>query len=193
MRALAIIGSPNPKGSTAYLVGKIAQGLREKGVDTVEYCLGEQKINFCLGCKECYKEGKCIQHDDMDKIISDFKEADILIIGTPDYWGYVSGQLKVFFDRNTPYANTNEKRIPMLRERFGVSVSVREGGSDRENIEIVKAIEHYFGHMEVKPIGSVKVTRVSTLSDLLRDHQDKINEAYELGKNIPDLIEKKEL
>ena len=113
MKALCIIGSPNNNGSTAYIVDKIIEGMNECGIISTRYCLGNQKINYCLGCKKCYEKGICIQHDDMDLIIEDLKESDIVVIGTPDYWGYVTGHLKVFFDRCTPYANTNDNRIEM--------------------------------------------------------------------------------
>lgn len=190
MKALAIVGSPNPNGSTAYLIRTMLKGMEKVGVETRCYCLGEEKINYCTGCKMCYKDGKCIQHDSMDKIIEDFKEADIIIIGTPDYWGYVSGQLKVFFDRNTPYANTNPRRISMEKRRVGISVSVREGGTERENKSIVESIEHYFRHMEVEPVANLTVTKVSSLDDLKQNNQEKIDEAYELGKRILNLINK---
>ncbi len=191
MKALCIIGSPNNNGSTAYIVDKIIEGMKECGIDSRRYCLGKQKINYCLGCKKCYKEGICVQKDDMDEIIENYKSSDIIIIGTPDYWGDVTGQLKVFFDRCTPYANTNNNRINMKKKRYGISISVREGKTERENIVILNSIEHYFGHMEILPIGSISVTQTSTIDDLKKNHQKEIQDAYELGKNIIKLINEK--
>lgn len=188
MKALCINGSPRTRGSTACILENIQKGLEEVGVFVKYYCLGEVNINYCKGCKECYKEGICIQHDDMDKIIADFKESDIVVIGTPDYWSDVSGQLKVFFDRCTPYANTNANRVQMSKKRYGISVSVREGTTERENTVIVNSIEHFFGHMEVEPIGKITVTQTSNLEDLVRKHREKIVEAYQLGKDIHNRI-----
>lgn len=190
MKALCIIGSPRNSGSTAFLVDQVIKGMEEKGIEIARYCLGECDINYCFGCKECYVEGKCVQHDDMDKIIEDFKESDIMVIGTPDYWGDITGQLKVFFDRSTPYANTNPNRISMVKKRYGIGISVREGKTERENIVILNSLEHYFGHMEIEPIGNISVTQTSKLDNLLSEHQDKIKEAYELGKNVLNLINK---
>lgn len=184
MKALCINGSPHENGSTGYIISKIAQGMRESETEVVTYCLGQEQLSYCLGCKKCYEKGECIQQDSMDKIIADFKEADIIVVGTPDYWGDVSGQLKVFFDRCTPYANTNANRIPMPKKRYGISVSVREGTTERENSVIVKSIEHYFGHMEVEPVGSITVTQTSTLDNLLENHKEKVEEAYTLGKTL---------
>ncbi len=193
MKALCIIGSPRSNGSTAYIVDKIIAGMEECGVEAKRYCLGNTKINYCLGCKECYKDGKCIQNDDMNKIIEDLKESDIVVVGTPDYWGDITGQLKVFFDRNTPYANTNDNRnFNNNKQKYGISVAVREGKTERENLNIINSIEHYFGHMEILPIGNIAVTQTSTLEDLLTKHQKEIQEAYELGKSIVSLTKEKE-
>lgn len=78
----------------------------------------------------------------------------------------------------------------MTKKRFGISVAVREGGTERENKVIVESIEHYFGHMEVDPVAALTVTKVSMVDDLKQNNQDKINEAYELGKSIVNLIKK---
>lgn len=191
MKALCIIGSPRDNGSTAYIVDKIIEGMKDSKINSKRYCLGRQTINYCLGCKECYKDGTCIQKDDMDLIIEDFKKSDIVIIGTPDYWGDVSGHLKVFFDRCTPYANTNDNRISMKKKRYGISISIREGKTERENIVILNYIEHYFGHMEITPIERISITQTRTLNDLIMNHQKDIQDAYELGRNIINLIKKR--
>lgn len=191
MKALCINGSPRDNGSTAYLIEKVVQGMQEKGIKTKSYCLGNLKLNYCLGCKKCYEKGVCIQNDDMNTLINELKLADIIVIGTPDYWGDVSGQLKVFFDRNTPYANTNINRISMPHPKFGIAISVREGPEEFENTNIINSINHYFGHLEIQPIARLSVTDTSNLDDLLKNQQDKIEEAYQIGQRILDLVESK--
>ena len=67
MKAVCIIGSPRTNGSTAYLVDKVIEGMKETNIQTKRYCLGDLKINYCCGCKHCYKMGICIQNDDVQK------------------------------------------------------------------------------------------------------------------------------
>ena len=50
-----------------------------------------------------YIDGKCIQNDDVEQMVISILTADLVLIVTPSYWGDVTGQLKTFFDRNTPY------------------------------------------------------------------------------------------
>lgn len=107
-RALCIIGSPRENGCTSFIVQKVAQGMIDSGIDVKSYVLGVMDIKYCKGCKACYKSRKCVQRDDMDLIIKDLFESDIILVASPSYWGDISGQLKVFFDRCTPLYNSFE-------------------------------------------------------------------------------------
>jgi len=183
MKAICIIGSPRSSGSSAFIIDKIIEGMKKNNIETSRYCLGDMKINFCLGCKKCYEDGRCIQDDDMNIIMNDLFKADIVIIASPSYWGDVTGQLKVFFDRSTPFGDTNEKRISIPKGKKGISIAIRAGQSDRENRHIIESIEHYFGHLGIQPFGSLSIKGVDTINDLMVK-EDDINAAYEMGKSI---------
>lgn len=189
MQAVCIIGSPKNNGSTSYVVDKLIEGMKENNIEVKRYCLGDMNINFCCGCKKCYeKGGKCVQKDDMDLIMKDVIESDIVVIASPSYWGDITGQLKVFFDRNTPYGDTNENRRVIPSDKKGIAIAIRAGKTDRENIHILESIEHYFGHLGIIPISRLSIKETDTLEDLLRNHKKEIDEAYEIGKNIKNLI-----
>lgn len=188
MKAICIIGSPRTNGSSAIIVDKVIQGMKETNIVVSRYCLGDMSINFCLGCKRCYEDGgRCVQNDDMDVIMNDLIESDIIIIASPSYWGDITGQLKVFFDRSTPYCDTNEKRRNIPKGKKGISIAIRAGQSNRENIHIIESIEHYFGHLGIKPIGSLSIKGVNTIEDLYKK-EDELNKAHELGKSILNLL-----
>ena len=46
--------------------------------------VGKMKINGCLGCEYCHGkgEGKCIQKDDMEKIMPAYLESDSIFTAT---------------------------------------------------------------------------------------------------------------
>jgi len=188
IKALCIIASPRENGSTAYLVDKVIEGIKQSGAEVSRYYLGSTKIEYCTGCKSCEKTGECFQNDDVNIIIQDLVDADIVVIGSPSYWGDITGQLKVFFDRNTPYANTNINRTFKHRERVGLSIAIRTGTNEEENIHIINTIEHYFGHMGIKPVANLSVCGVSVLNDMLAK-EDVLKKAYELGVKITKEIE----
>lgn len=184
MKAVCIVGSPRANQSTAYLMDKVIEGIRECGIEISRYCLGKTNINFCIGCKKCYlTTGNCIHRDDMNIIMEDIISADIIVIGSPSYWGDVTGQLKVLFDRNTPYCDTNENRQDIPSGKIGMAIAVRAGASQGENQHIIQSIEHYYSHLGIKPVENLSVCAVDTLDDLLKK-PESINSAYMIGKSI---------
>ena len=182
LRAVCIIGSPKANGTTACVTDTIIEGMKVNNIDIKKYVLGEMDIKYCKGCMKCYESKKCIQNDDMNLIIKDLFEADIVIIASPSYWGDVTGQLKVFFDRSTPLSDTNGGTI-IPKGKVGVSVAVRTGNRVEENMNLIHAIEHYYGHLGIKPVKSFTVEGVQFREDFERK-EDKVKEAFQLGVNI---------
>lgn len=185
MKALCINGSPRKNGSTAYIINKISEGMRENNIEVNIYCLGDMNIKFCTGCKNCYKTGRCVHNDDINLIIEQLITSDLVLIASPSYWGDVTGQLKVFFDRNTPFCDTNpnNNKINIPHGKKGISISIRAGQSERENTHIIETIEHYYGHLGISPFERISITGIDKIEDLM-NKQKEIEKAYELGKNI---------
>ena len=181
MKALLINGSPRNFGSTSVLIEKVRQGLLRNGYETTVFCLGDLDINFCKGCKHCYETGECIISDDMQIIMESLAQSDVIVIGTPSYWGYVTGQMKVFFDRSTPYCDTNPKLKYISKLKKGLSIAVRTGLSEKENEGIIESINHYFGHMGITPAGSLSAVGIDSPKDL-DEKPDYLKQAFDLGR-----------
>lgn len=185
MKATCIVGSARLNGSTNYLIDTMIKGMKENAVEVKKYYIGNMNIGYCLGCKKCYTDGKCVQDDDVYKMVSDILSSDYVVIATPSYWADVTGQLKTFFDRNTPFGDTNPNRTLVAEKEIkGIAIAVRAGVRQAENDLLLNSIEHYFGHLGIDTVKKVSVLQTNTLDDLLTKHQDKINEIYEIGKSI---------
>lgn len=187
MRALCIIGSPRENGCTAFITEKVVQGMIDSGIDVNSYVLGALNIGYCKGCKTCYRTRKCVQRDDMDRIIKDLFEADILLVSSPSYWGDVTGQLKVFFDRCTPLCNTGVGGTSVPRGKVGISIAIRAGLRQEENLHLINCIEHYFGHLEIKPVERYMIERIDDISDF-ESRNEEVKRAYLIGRNILEKI-----
>ena len=187
MKVTCIVGSARTDGSTAFLIDTFIKGITDNHQNTEikKYNISTAKIGYCLGCKKCYENGICVQNDDTDKIVEDVLSSDFVIIASPSYWGDVPGQLKTFFDRNTPYGYTNEKRIKTSKKGAkGISIAVRAGKTEKENQTILDYIEHYYGHLDIEPIIRLSICETNTLSDLKTKHQLEIDYVYNVGKNL---------
>jgi multimeric flavodoxin WrbA len=180
-------GSPRKNGSINFVIDKIMEGIQgdNERLNITKYCLGELNIKYCTGCKNCYRTGTCILNDDINEIIVRIMKSDLIILGSPSYWGDVTGQMKVFFDRNTPYSNTNPNSIrnKIPKGKKGIAIAIRAGKTERENNHIIETIEHYYGHLGIEPIGRFSLTNIDKLEDLL-EREDEINRAFELGRSL---------
>jgi multimeric flavodoxin WrbA len=97
---LGISGSPKPNGNTAFAVRRALDRLAQEGFTTRFISLAGKTIHLCTGCFQCEHTRECIYHDDMDDILAGMRWCDGLILGSPVYFGLVSGQLKTVMDRS---------------------------------------------------------------------------------------------
>ena len=182
-----IVGSARSNGSCAYLIDTLVKGAKETNtdLDVKKYCISEADIQYCCGCKKCYEDGNCVYDDDVRKIVTDIVTADLVVMAAPSYWADVPGQLKTFFDRTTPYGDTNPVRnLKAEKEIKGIAIAVRAGVREAENELILNSIEHYYGHLGIQTTNRISVCQTDSLEDLLTKHQDAIEEVYQLGRNI---------
>lgn len=181
MRALCIVGSPRSDGSTARLVASIAEGMASRGIEVRTRALGDLHIGYCLGCRSCEQTRQCCQRDDMDLLTAEMLEADVLVLASPSYWGGVTGQMKVFFDRSTPLCSAKTGRTIVPPGKLGIGVAVRAGQSAAENRHLIDAFRHYLGHLGIEMLGSLTVEGVDNLADL-ETKPEALGAAYELGR-----------
>ena len=102
MKIVAINGSPRGKaGNTHVMLEALLSGMA--GAAVTRITLAEKTLHHCTGCYSCWNTtpGRCIQEDDMAGILAHMRDADLLLFGTPLYFGHVSGLFKLFFDRLT--------------------------------------------------------------------------------------------
>ena len=106
MKVLVMNCSPVRNGA-AEIVNIVTVCL-EKKHDVKNICIDDYDIKFCKGCRKCHTTAKCVQKDDVNRIIEQYEWADVIISVSPLYWADIPGQFKAFIDRCTPWCNTHE-------------------------------------------------------------------------------------
>ena len=90
-KIVAINCSPRTVWNTATLVKDAAEGAKEKGAEIEYFDLYRlEKFTGCISCFGCKLEpnlGKCICKDGLKPVLDAIREADGMIIGTPNYLG----------------------------------------------------------------------------------------------------------
>lgn len=100
MKILILNGSPRTKGLISRMLGIMAEEARNRGAEVEEVQISKLQIRPCTGCMSCRSRNACIlPEDDAQRTLQKIQWADVLIIGSPCYWGNMNGYLKVLFDR----------------------------------------------------------------------------------------------
>ena len=119
------------------------------GAETRYFSAHGKKLNFCIHCDHCIKEGECIHNDAMNEVYSGFEWADAILIGTPVYQGTLSGQAKVIMDRMRAFV---ARKPHALRGKLGAAVA--DGGDRIGGQELaIRSIHDFYLINEMIPVG----------------------------------------
>lgn len=152
MKVVSINGSPRGRASnTAVMLGALLKGLRSPDTEIHEILLSERDIRYCRGCYCCWTStpGRCVIDDDMAGILALLPGTDLYLLGSPVYFGNVSGTLKVFVDRLTA-AGGNPREASATQgqpERPQFVLVSNCGMPDRSQFEVVSAWMKRFASM----------------------------------------------
>ena len=100
MKILILNGSPRKQNTTA-MIEAFCEGAKESCHEVEVLQVGKMKIGGCLGCEYCHTkgEGKCIQKDDMEQVMSAYLEADMIVYASPVYYFGLTAQLSAAIQR----------------------------------------------------------------------------------------------
>ena len=128
MKKIIIIdGGPRATFNTASMLKKFAEGVssvsNEIEVKTIRLYALDYK--GCMSCMACKIKGKasnvCKFKDALTPILEEIAQADGLVLGSPIYFGDVTGQMRTFLERlafpwlsYNDYSMTAPKRMPVV-------------------------------------------------------------------------------
>jgi len=118
MNIVCLFGSPRPKGNSAAIAKRFCERAREEGATVRSFSLNKLTYRGCQGCLTCKtKLDRCVLEDDLTDVLDAVRDADLLLMASPVYYGEVSSQLKGFIDRTFSYlvsdytTNPNPSRL----------------------------------------------------------------------------------
>lgn len=102
MYILALNGSPRKGGNVSFLINEVLSRCEQMGAKTEEVCVAESiasaKHPFCVVCSNpC--SGVCYKGTALEGLFEKMKKADVILFGSPVYFGSMSAQLKALFDK----------------------------------------------------------------------------------------------
>ncbi len=100
MKAVGIVGSPRKDGNTRVLVDHCLKAMAEEGIETETIPLAGMTISGCRHCEYCHEHpGECSIKDDMQAVYEKMKSADVIIVGSPVYFGSATALVKGLLER----------------------------------------------------------------------------------------------
>ena len=125
-KVIAVNAGPRKGWNTDTLITEAAKGAESAGAVVEKFDLFRlEKYTGCISCFGCKKEqykGHCVCRDGLTAVLDAIREADGLIIGSPNYLGEMTASFRALYERlvfqnltynsETPCCNRNS--IPVL-------------------------------------------------------------------------------
>jgi multimeric flavodoxin WrbA len=104
MEVIGFNGSPRKSWNTAILLSKALEGAAARGASTELVHLYEVDFKGCVSCFACKTKGgksygRCAVKDGLAPLLEKVEEADAFIVGSPIYFGTVTGVARMFMER----------------------------------------------------------------------------------------------
>lgn len=119
-KIITINAGPRKGWNTDQMIKAAAKGAEEAGYE-VEYIdlFKLEKYTGCVSCFGCKLEktyGKCICHDGLFDVLEKIRQADGLIIGSPNYLGNLTASFRALYERLVFQSLTYNKENPCCNE-----------------------------------------------------------------------------
>ncbi|AKA72293.1 flavodoxin family protein [Clostridium scatologenes] len=184
-KILVLNGSPHKGGIVYNLLKEIVNGSKDN--NEIEWIdVYNLKMKPCIACMKCRTNNKCILTEDDAHIVGEkIRKSDVLIVGTPTYWGNMSSQLKVLFERNVPvFMGESDSGMPIARQKGKIAVIVAAcstpwpfnfiASESRGAVKAIKEVLHYGGYKIVGKIVKSGTKTNRNISEKILDKARKI-------------------
>jgi multimeric flavodoxin WrbA len=146
-KIMVIDGGPRRNMNTAAMLESFANGAKEGGAEVKLVRLYDMDYKGCMSCMACKLKDKasniCKFKDALTPVLEEIAEADGLVLGSPIYFGDVTGQMRTFLERlafpwlsYNDYSMTAPKRMPV------VLLETMNGTPARNNSNGYGSMEH---------------------------------------------------
>ena len=149
MKNIMIIdGGPRKNFNTASMLQKFAEGSSSVSdqIEVKTVRLYGLDYKGCMSCMACKIKGKasnlCKFKDALTPVLEEIAEADGLVLGSPNYFGEITAQMRAFLERLAfPWLSYNDYSLTAPKRMPVVLIETMNGLSDRNN-------SHGYGSME---------------------------------------------
>ena len=141
MKKIMIIdGGPRKTFNTASMLQKFAEGAMSVSdqIEVKTVRLYGLDYKGCMSCMVCKIKGKasnvCKYKDALTPVLEEIAQADGLVLGSPIYFGDVTGQMRAFLERLAfPWLSYNDYSLTAPKSMPVVLIETMNGTPERNN------------------------------------------------------------
>lgn len=121
MKIIAVNAGPRKGWNTDTLINEAARGAESTGAEVEKFDLFRlERYTGCISCFGCKKErfkGHCVRRDGLTPVLDAIREADGLIIGSPNYLSDLTASFHALYERLIFQNLTYNKETPCCNDR----------------------------------------------------------------------------
>ncbi len=121
-KIVVVNAGPRKGWNTDTLLNEATRGAEAAGAEVVRFDLFRlERYTGCISCFGCKKErfkGHCICRDGLTPVLDAIREADGLIIGSPNYLSELTASFRALYERLIFQNLTYNREIPCCNDRF---------------------------------------------------------------------------
>ena len=141
MKKIIIIdGGPRKNFNTASMLQKFAEGAASVSSDIEVKTVRLYGLDYkgCMSCMACKIKGKAVNvckfKDALTPVLEEIAQADGLVLGSPIYFGDVTGQMRSFLERLAfPWLSYNDYSLTAPKKMPVVLMETMNGLPERNN------------------------------------------------------------
>ena len=148
-KIIVIDGGPRKNFNTASILQKFAEGAMSVSdkVEVKTVRLYGLDYKGCMSCMACKVKGKasnvCKFKDALTPVLEEIAEADGLVLGSPIYFGDVTGQMRTFLERLAfPWLSYNDYSLTAPKRMPVVLMETMNGLPERNNSQGYGSMEY---------------------------------------------------
>lgn len=99
MQVLLVNGSPHQSGCTDAALQAVGAALREAGIRSDTFWIGNHPLTGCGGCGFCAKTGRCRYEDTVNIFLDAAEDYDGFVFGAPVHFASAAASMLGFLSR----------------------------------------------------------------------------------------------
>ena len=192
MKIIGVNGSPRKQWNTATLLEKALAGAASQGAETELVHLYDLDFKGCTSCFACKLiggsfEGRCAMRDELTPLIERItRKTDALILGTPIYFGGMTGEARSFMERLlfAPLVySTPPRTVFPIKVKTGLIYTMNvtaESSMERQYPVLYQTAESYFSRILGAPAETLCVYDTCQFPDYSRVVMEYMDPAHKI-------------